>query len=193
MARRKEFNPEEALSRARERFHGHGYAQTSMQDLLGDMGIGQGSFYATFGSKQELFRRALDSFAEEVIGKMTAVLRAGGDAKTAIGALLERAAAIYSGDPAHRGCFMVNTVIERAPHDPELAKLLRGHWERLERALVKTLTQARDEGQLAACAEPRAAARMFIAVLHGMAVRSKFDPRQKPLLDIARTSVDALL
>lgn len=192
MARRKEFDPDEAVARARERFHGHGFAQTSMQDLLGDMGIGQGSFYATFGSKEELFRRALDGFAEEVVGKMVAVLRAGRGPKEALTALLEGGAGIYASDPAHRGCFLVNTVVERAPHDPELARMLRRHWQRLERALVEVFVQAREEGQLSSDMDPGAAARLIIAVLHGMAVRSKFDPRAKPLQEIARTSVEAL-
>ncbi|MCA9617615.1 MAG: TetR family transcriptional regulator [Myxococcales bacterium] len=193
MARRKEFDPDEALRRARERFHGHGFAQTSMQDLLTDMGIGQGSFYATFGSKEQLFRRALDDFAEAVVGRMVAVLRAGETPREAIAALLGGAVRIYASDPAHRGCFLVNTVIERAPHDPELARLLRQHWERLERALVEVLRQAQEEGQLDEDMEPRAVARMLVAVIHGMAVRSKFDPRAKPLEEIVQTTIDALL
>ena len=193
LARRREFDPDEALVQARECFHAHGFAQTSMQDLLAHMGIGQGSFYATFGSKEELFRRVLDDFAQGAVGQMVALLRAVPDPTQAVAQLLERTAEIYASDPAHRGCLLVNTVIERAPHDPQLALMLRRHWERLERALAEVLGRARDDGQLASDMEPRAVARLIVAVIHGMAVRSKFDPRAKPLQDIACTSVKALL
>jgi TetR/AcrR family transcriptional repressor of nem operon len=193
MPRRKEFDPDKALAQARERFHRHGFAQTSMQDLLADMGIGQGSFYATFGSKDALFRAALDDFAQHVIGRMVAVLREDGDAKDRLATLLSGAAEIYAGDREHRGCFLVNTVVERAPHDAELAALLRRHWERLERALIEVLSRAQTAGQLRDDIEPRARARTLVAVIHGMAVRSKFDPRPGPLREIARTSLAALL
>ena len=69
------------------------------------MEIGQGSFYATFGSKQELFRRALDDFADKVIAEMLAVLRCSDDPRAAVLALLAGAADIDGGDPAHRGAF----------------------------------------------------------------------------------------
>jgi TetR/AcrR family transcriptional repressor of nem operon len=192
MARKKEFDPDEALEAARERFHRHGFADSSMQDLLEDMQIGQGSFYATFGSKKDLFQRALDGYSEEAVGHMVQWLRKADEPLVGLETLLERIASMYAGDPEHRGCFLVNTVVERAPHDPELRKALRGHWERLERAMTKTLEVAQQRGDISSNGSPRDLARMFVAVIHGIAVRSKYDPRPEVLRGIAKASVAAL-
>ncbi len=192
MARHKEFDPDEALRHARERFHQDGYAGSSMGHLLGDMGIRQGSFYATFGSKKELFHRALDHYANEIIGQLVRWLRDEDGSLDRLAGLLVRAAGAYAADPAHRGCFLVSTVVELAPHDPQLAASLRRYWERLEKAILRALTVAQQSGQLSSEQPPRTLARLMLAVMHGLAVRSKYDPRPEVLRDIAKASLGAL-
>ncbi len=59
MPSQKQFDVDEALGLALEEFWRQGYRATSMADLLGCMGIQKGSFYATFGSKHEIFVDAL--------------------------------------------------------------------------------------------------------------------------------------
>jgi len=65
VARTKEFDPDSALRAAMDLFWRKGYEATSMQDLVDGLGIGRGSIYATFGSKHELYLRALDRYAEQ--------------------------------------------------------------------------------------------------------------------------------
>ncbi|MFE5588533.1 helix-turn-helix domain-containing protein, partial [Kitasatospora sp. NPDC056531] len=59
MARTKEFDPDAALQAALELFWRRGYEATSMADLVEGLGIARASIYATFGSKRELYLRAL--------------------------------------------------------------------------------------------------------------------------------------
>ena len=44
-------------------FWQRGYAATTMPQLLAATGMGAGSFYAAFGNKAALFRRALDHYS----------------------------------------------------------------------------------------------------------------------------------
>ena len=46
----KQFDHDEALSKAMGAFWAHGYEATSMQDLVDCMGVNRGSLYATFGA-----------------------------------------------------------------------------------------------------------------------------------------------
>ena len=62
MPRKKQFEVDEALTKAMREFWGRGYHPTSMQDLVDCMGIGRGSIYDTFGSKRGLFMRSLDHY-----------------------------------------------------------------------------------------------------------------------------------
>src|SRR5437763_10008756 len=58
------FDLDKALDRALQVFWRKGYEGASLPDLTQAMGINRPSLYAAFGSKEELFRRALDRYAE---------------------------------------------------------------------------------------------------------------------------------
>src|SRR5712672_80887 len=62
--RPRDFDVDEALDRALEVFWRRGYEGASLPDLTAAMGINRPSLYAAFGSKEGLFRRALDRYAE---------------------------------------------------------------------------------------------------------------------------------
>ena len=49
-----EFDYDRAVDRATQLFWKKRYSTTSLRDLLKTMGIGEGSFYNTFGSKRRL-------------------------------------------------------------------------------------------------------------------------------------------
>jgi AcrR family transcriptional regulator len=53
------------LDRALRVFWTKGYKGASLEDLTQAMGINRPSLYAAFGNKEELFRRALDRYAEK--------------------------------------------------------------------------------------------------------------------------------
>ena len=64
MTRTKEFDPDAALQRALELFWERGYEATSLADLVARLGIARASLYGTFGSKHDLFVKALDRYLE---------------------------------------------------------------------------------------------------------------------------------
>ena len=64
MARRKEFDRDEALHKAMEVFWSRGYEATSVGDLVEHMGINRQSLYDTFGDKHSLYLAALDRYRE---------------------------------------------------------------------------------------------------------------------------------
>ena len=72
----KEFCVEGALARALEVFWRHGYEGASLSDLTAAMGITRPSLYATYGNKEELFRKALDLYDARYLGFAHAALQA---------------------------------------------------------------------------------------------------------------------
>ena len=58
------FDVDQALDFALKVFWRKGYEGTSLHDLTEAMGINRPSLYAAFGNKEELFRKALDRYAE---------------------------------------------------------------------------------------------------------------------------------
>src|SRR5438094_9922303 len=64
VGRPRAFDVDEALDQALKVFWRKGYEGTSLPDLTKAMGINRPSLYAAFGNKEELFRKALDRYAE---------------------------------------------------------------------------------------------------------------------------------
>ena len=59
MGRKRSFDDDEVLARAREAFLEHGYEGTSIDALVKATGLLRGSLYAAFGSKRGMFVAAL--------------------------------------------------------------------------------------------------------------------------------------
>lgn len=57
--RTKDFEPDDVADAAMQVFWRRGYAATSVQDLVDGTGLGRGSLYNAFGSKQGLYEAAL--------------------------------------------------------------------------------------------------------------------------------------
>ena len=66
MGRKLEFDYERAIAQATRVFWAKGFSAASMRDLLKAMGIGEGSFYHLFGSKNRLYLECLNHYNETI-------------------------------------------------------------------------------------------------------------------------------
>ncbi|MFD7901436.1 TetR/AcrR family transcriptional regulator [Kitasatospora sp. NPDC059722] len=173
MARTKEFDPDAALQAALELFWRRGYEATSMADLVEGLGIGRASLYATFGSKHELYLRALERYGEQTDPVLLAELSRPGPVLPAVRAVVRRYAAESTGSERERGCFVVNTAVELAPHDPSAARRVEASLGHLEALLTAALVRAEAQGELSEGRDPRALARTLMVLMQGMRVMGK--------------------
>jgi len=178
MARSKEFDPDTALDAALELFWQRGYEATSMADLVAHLGIARASVYATFGSKHELYLLALRRYAKARDLALLEALSQPGPALPAVRGVVTDYAEQSADDELRRGCFVTNTAVELAPHDPAAAQSVTASWDLLETALTSALIRAGAQGELPAGRDPRALARMLVVLLQGLRVvgRAGGDP-----------------
>ena len=120
----KNFDADQALTKAMGAFWSRGYEATSISDLVGCMGINRGSLYATFGDKRSLFIRALRHYGAVYLGQWVDALTKAHGPRGAIIAAFERAAAAALEDDARDGCLLINTALELSPHDGEVAEFV---------------------------------------------------------------------
>ncbi|MFJ2261599.1 TetR/AcrR family transcriptional regulator [Streptomyces sp. NPDC087844] len=173
MARPKEFDPEVALRHALALFWRRGYEATSLTDLVEHLGVGRPSIYATFGSKHQLYLRALDVYAQERVALDLELLSRPGPVLPVVRGWMQRYADEVEADGERLGCFAVNAAAELMPGDGEVARIVEGAWGATEAALTASLLRARAQGELAEDREPRALARCLMTLLHGIRVSGK--------------------
>ncbi|WSQ09044.1 TetR/AcrR family transcriptional regulator [Streptomyces sp. NBC_01231] len=193
MARTKEFDPEAALQSALELFWQRGFEATSMSDLVEHLGIGRASIYATFGSKHELYLKALDRYQESGDPRLVRELSQPGPALPAVRAVVRRfAAESADANGRQRGCFVVNTAVELAPHDPAAARRVEHGWDYIETLLHSALVRAQAQGELGEDRDPRALARVLLVLMQGMRVVGKASADPARLRDAAEQALTLL-
>lgn len=192
MGRSKEFDPDTALDRALELFWERGYEATSMADLVEHLGVAKASLYATFGSKQEFFAKALRRYLDLTDPKIMAELSQPGPVLPAVRGLVRRFADDAADDDRHRGCMVVNSAVELAGRDAGVARLVEAGWAHLETTLTSALLRAGAQGELAPGADPRALARFLLVFLQGVRVLGRAPDAGARLSDATRVAISLL-
>ena len=67
MGRKKNYDRDTLIEKAMELFRDNGYAGTSIQMLVQELGVNRYSLFAEFGNKQKLFEDALERYNKEVV------------------------------------------------------------------------------------------------------------------------------
>lgn len=166
----KSFNVEESLEAAKILFWQNGYESTSMNDLLAAMGINRGSFYDTFGSKRDVLLAALRDYdAKNRAQALRAIARdkPPRDAILAIFATLIDASRTMQGQS---GCLIVNSALELAPRDAEVAKIVQDAFADVQSLFQELLQQASEEGTLSAKLSPASIAVVLMNQIVGLMV-----------------------
>ncbi|WP_331377113.1 TetR/AcrR family transcriptional regulator [Sinorhizobium chiapasense] len=101
------FDVDEAVGKAQALFHQRGYDAVSLTDLTGALGINPPSFYAAFGSKADLYGRALERYAKTEGLDFERLLAPEKSLEDALAALFEAAAVAYTAHPDATGCLVI--------------------------------------------------------------------------------------
>ena len=192
MPRSKQFEPAQVLSRAMSAFWRHGYAATSMGNLMDCMGIGRASIYNAFGNKRALFISALRHY----IGTGGALrdVQLPQSPSQAIMAAFEHIVGTAVSTGAHDGCLVVNTALELAPHDEEIAQIVSEVFAETERLFRTKLDEAIAAGEVPATVDAQQTAETLLALSIAMLVLVRSRPEEHLLRSIehqARTLLRA--
>ncbi|MGL6076250.1 MAG: TetR/AcrR family transcriptional regulator [Fimbriiglobus sp.] len=168
----KQFDQQEVLDKAKRAFWENGYEGTSMAELLDAMGIQKGSFYATFGSKHEVFLDALQRFIDERFATAEALPHADSP-RSALESHLRQIAEDTLGCDGKKGCFVANAAVELAPKDAEVQSLVVKMFERHIGLYRRTLDAAVAKGELPESFDSLRVARVLLALILGIRVLAR--------------------
>jgi TetR/AcrR family transcriptional regulator, transcriptional repressor for nem operon len=191
MSRQREFDEAEVLDRAVACFWQAGYQATSVRDLAARMAITGTSLYNAFDDKRSLFRRALEHYLAESRQRRFA-LEAALPPKDAIRQFLTAAVERSLADDERRGCFLVNSALEVAPHDGELGAFIADRVSELETFFARLLRRAQADGSVPARRDPDDIARLLLAVIIGIRVLARARPERALLEGLLRPALALL-
>ncbi|KOT54854.1 MULTISPECIES: TetR/AcrR family transcriptional regulator [Streptomyces] len=174
MARPRKFDEERAVDAAMHAFRAAGYEATSTQDLCEATGLGRSSIYNTFKSKHDLFERALDRYMGERNGELFALMESDLPVREKIRTHLERVVEEECGEQDdRRGCLVVNTAVEVAARDQQVAgELARDYRVRLE-VIRAAIASGQRDGDIAPDKDVTALAHLVIAAVGGLRVSAR--------------------
>ena len=114
-------------------FWERGYRATSVDDLVRATGVKPGSLYAAFpGGKHALLMGSLDRYSKLVVPEKLGELGQPGASVAQVRAYFDGLVRDLLSPEGRQGCLLVNSAIENAAADPEVAAVVRGHLARLE-------------------------------------------------------------
>ena len=192
MARPREFDEAVALDAAMDCFWREGYEATSVRDLAARMGITGTSLYNALGDKRSLFRQALQRYAERSTRERIARLESTLPPKQAIRAFLGEIVERSLDDRDRRGCLLVNSALEIAPHDPEVAAEVAARLGEIEVFFRRAVTAAQADGSVPPDRDAGDLARLLLGVTLGVRVLARSNPQRELLEGTVRPALALL-
>ncbi|PQV46443.1 TetR family transcriptional regulator [Paraburkholderia sp. BL21I4N1] len=188
--RPRSYDPEQALSDARDAFWDGGYSGTSLDALSESTGMNRPSLYGAFGDKHALYLSTLDRYVESGLQGMEAALAGDRPLADALMSVYDGALAIYLpvGETA-RGCFLIGTALAESRTDQEVRDKLAAGLNTFDASFERRLERAKASGELDSAANPAVLAKVASAVLHSLALRSRAGDSRASLRATAKAGV----
>ncbi len=190
MSRPREFDDADVLEAATDRFWQHGYAATSVRDLGQAMGLVPASLYNAFGSKHALFARCLDRYLDGNMRERVARLEATKPPRAAIETFLNEIVSRSLADP--RGCLLVNSALEVAPHDAQVGAVIAARLAELEAFFRRCVAAGQRDGSIASRYPAEDLARLMLTTVMGLRVLARALPEPALLQGAARQALALL-
>lgn len=146
MARNKEFNEQEAITRAMDIFWKKGYSGTSMRDLTNAMQINSSSLYNSIGDKHQLFIKCIENYTDKKIAEVKARSLKIESPLEAITNFINESVntLLYTSD----SCFAIKTTFEVASNDATVQNILKSNINETHLLLVDLINKAIEKNEI---------------------------------------------
>ena len=189
--RPRSFDRDAALRSAMNVFWTRGYDGASLDELLRAMGgITPPSFYAAFGSKEDLFLEVVQLY-QRTSG--TAPMRAleTSPVRDAVDAMLRAAVDSFDNPAVGRGCLLVLGAPTRTKTNAGVHERLRDLRCQVPAMFEKRFKRAIADGELPATAPVADMAAFYATVVHGLAVEARDGASRRTLLTVVDGAMGA--
>lgn len=172
----KKYNQTDVLERAMHAFWAHGYAATSMNDLVTATGINRGSIYAAYTNKHTLFMESIRHYDRVYRQEFLQRIASKHAPKDAIVATFDAAAAQCGSNKIPGGCLLVNTALELSPHDADVRDFVDASLREVENFFMSMIKAAQRDGSIRNELNSRQTAQALLGLFLGLRVLARSKP-----------------
>lgn len=168
-----------------EVFWSKGYDNTSLTDLTAVMGINSPSLYAAFGSKEGLFREAVQLYARTESPEIWQAITDAPTAKEAIAGFLHTTADAFTQPGKPAGCLVVLGALHASDTNADVCKTLKELRAENVAELRDRLDRAVAAGELPSGLDSASIAAFYVTVQQGMSIQARDGASREVLHAIA--------
>jgi len=168
MARKIEFDRDQAIDRATRVFWKKGYSNASLRDLLQAMGIGEGSFYNTVKSKRHLYLDCLKHYNDTVSRRRLAALLSGASAKQGVRAFFRTVLDDLDDPKTPPVCLLAGSLSGDVLAERELKRYVLAEMTAFAGRFVERLESAKKTEELPDDFDAQIAAHVLVTYLQGL-------------------------
>jgi TetR/AcrR family transcriptional repressor of nem operon len=141
------------------------------------------SLYNAFGDKQTLFARALERYLDCTTRDRLRRYETSLPPKEAIQRFFAEIVDHSINDRKRKGCFLVNSALEVAPHQVELDAVIAKQFCEIEAFFKRCILAAQDNGTMPLGVDASNTARLLLGVLLGIRVLARSTCSNRSLLE----------
>ena len=190
MARPRQFDETEVLTRALHAFWARGYDATSIEHLVEATGLGRASLYGAFGDKEQLFRRVVAHYLD-CSGSERDRATAGLTARAALEAFILNRVHSASHPENPQGCFL-QMAATSGTSPPLVREALDRSNAEMNTWVLGQLRQAQAGGELASTADLDALATLVGVLVAGLVSSAKAGLPTAALTTAAQSALDLM-
>ncbi len=192
MARLREFDYEETLSKAGRQFWAYGYQATSIQDITSITGVKPGSLYKAFGDKKGLFLKCIEHYMKH--SSLKAVLVEDFDAplKESFSKLFNLIVESCADDERISGCLVTNSAYELASVDKDIFGELMKYLKQMQQTVRCRLLLAQEAGELGDKHDVDSLTAYYMTLIQGLLVSSRVSKDQTGMRQAIQIGLDLL-
>lgn len=148
MARTREFDADLALIKAIELFWERGYSNTSMREMVKHTGVAHAGLYSAFGTKDELFKMALQKYEQRIFTYLFSGLESERASIKEIKKLFSFITTANDDKYFKHGCFIANTALEFGSTEGPVHDILKRTFMRQVKGFEHAITNAINNKQI---------------------------------------------
>jgi AcrR family transcriptional regulator len=182
--RPREFDTENTLHRIRDVFWEKGFDATTMIDLIAATGVASASLYSTFGSKIDMFRKAILDYNANEGGFAARALTEEQHARDAIARMLTDAVMLFTSWKQPRGCMVVSSGLRMGAGNDDLLKWLSAQRTQRLASIFDRLRRGQQAGEISQSTDISSLADFLTTVLQGLSIQAEDGMSRQRLLGI---------